>query len=138
MKVIHCFSCIFFVAFSSFAQLELTFTNINSTEGKLVLSIHESEDSFLSKETAIKTAIAVKGTEVRYRHDDLKPGNYAVRVFHDLNDNDELDKNFIGIPKEPYGVSNNAKERFGPPKYEKARFYYDGTPMSLSIELDEH
>ncbi len=138
MKAFALLTFLLYFSFSSYAQLKIKFTNINSTDGKLVMECYDSETSFQAKEAFIKTTISIDGTEVAYQNDNLKSGNYVVRVFHDINDNNELDKNFVGIPKEPYGVSNNAKEQFGPPKYEKARFYYDGTSMSISIALDEH
>ena len=58
---------------------------------------------------------------------DLPPGEYAVRVMHDVNGNDELDANFVGMPTEPYAFSNNAKGMFGPAKWEDARFVVEGS-----------
>ncbi|MRR38306.1 DUF2141 domain-containing protein, partial [bacterium] len=49
-------------------------------------------------------------------------GQYAIAVFHDKNDNDVLDKNIMGVPKEEYGFSNNARGRLGPPDYGSMRF----------------
>jgi len=43
---------------------------------------------------------------------DLHDGVYAVSVFHDENENQKLDKDFVGIPKEGYGASNNPKKRW--------------------------
>lgn len=45
----------------------------------------------------------------------LPAGKYTIRCFQDLNGNEELDKNFMGIPTEPYGFANNPKIRFGMP-----------------------
>ena len=58
---------------------------------------------------------------------DLPPGEYAVRVMHDVNGNDELDANFVGMPTEPYAFSNNAKGMFGLAKWEDARFVVEGS-----------
>jgi uncharacterized protein (DUF2141 family) len=52
----------------------------------------------------------------------LNPGVYAVSTFHDENSNAKLDTNFLGIPKENYGFSNNASQPFGPPSFEEAAF----------------
>jgi uncharacterized protein (DUF2141 family) len=52
---------------------------------------------------------------------DLKPGNYVFKYFHDENSNKALDVNGIGIPKEGFGFSNNAKGFFGPPSLKKMR-----------------
>ena len=53
---------------------------------------------------------------------DTPVGVYAVSAFHDINDNKKMDTNFLGIPKEPTGMSNNAKGFMGPPKYKDAKF----------------
>jgi uncharacterized protein (DUF2141 family) len=65
----------------------------------------------------------------------LHEGVYAVSVFHDENMNQKLDKNFIGIPKEGYGASNNPKKKMGPPSFEETRFQLNGTDQSLEIKL---
>ena len=54
--------------------------------------------------------------------ENIPEGTYAVSIFHDENNNDKLDSNFIGIPKEDYGCSNNAKGFMGPPKWKDAKF----------------
>lgn len=52
----------------------------------------------------------------------LKPGKYAFKYFHDENKNDKLDSNWIGIPIEGYGFANNAKGIFGPPSFKETIF----------------
>ena len=52
----------------------------------------------------------------------LESGMYAVSLFHDENDNGKLDANFMGIPREPYAFSNNAKGFFGPPTFQDCQF----------------
>lgn len=52
----------------------------------------------------------------------LPKGTYAIAAYHDVNGNRKLDANFIGIPKEPIGASNNAKGRMGPPSFKDAQF----------------
>ena len=53
---------------------------------------------------------------------DLRPGEYAVAAYQDLDGNHKLNRSFIGIPSEPNGMSNGAKGRFGPAKWENAKF----------------
>lgn len=50
----------------------------------------------------------------------LAPGVYAVTVFHDENDNHRFDKNWIGIPRETWGVSNNVRPRLRAPTFDEA------------------
>ena len=54
--------------------------------------------------------------------DSISPGKYAIQFFHDENENQKLDLNLIGIPKESYGSSNDVKPVLGPPKFEKMLF----------------
>jgi len=54
---------------------------------------------------------------------------------HDLNGNGELDTNFVGLPQEPYGFSNNATANFGPPKWNDIRFQLDGNNQQI-IDLN--
>jgi uncharacterized protein (DUF2141 family) len=63
----------------------------------------------------------------------LKPGKYAFKYFHDENKNEKLDTNWLGIPKEAFGFSNNANGVFGPPSLEKTIFELKGnTSMKCS------
>lgn len=67
---------------------------------------------------------------------DVQAATYVVTVLQDLNDNDELDKNRIGIPKEPLGFSNGARIRFGPPKFDDAKFAFTGTDTTIGITVN--
>lgn len=63
-------------------------------------------------------------------------GRYAVLVVSDINSNNKLDTNLIGIPKEPVGVSRNPALRFGPPRFEDAAIdVFENTPQELVIDL---
>jgi uncharacterized protein (DUF2141 family) len=54
--------------------------------------------------------------------ENLKQGKYAFRFFHDENMNEKLDVNWMGIPKEGFGFSNNPSMTFGPPSFDKTIF----------------
>lgn len=62
------------------------------------------------------------GALVRIELPELPEGRYAIKAFHDVNDNGEFDFNMFGIPKEPYGFSNNVMGTMGAPKFEQAAF----------------
>lgn len=62
---------------------------------------------------------------------DLQAGTYAIRCFHDENSNGELDTNFIGIPKEGFGFSNDAFGKFGPKKFSEWLFDVQGDTKLL-------
>ena len=67
---------------------------------------------------------------------ELPPGRYAVVVLHDENGNKKLDRNFIGIPTEGYGVTNNPKPRTRAATYGEAAFDLsaDGAEKKVSIQ----
>jgi uncharacterized protein (DUF2141 family) len=65
----------------------------------------------------------------------LPYGEYAIKVFHDENGNDELDTLMFGIPAEPYGFSNNARGKLGPPEYEEARFTLESPEKKITINI---
>jgi uncharacterized protein (DUF2141 family) len=66
---------------------------------------------------------------------DVKASTYAVSVFHDENSNGKLDPNFMGLPREGEGASNNAKGHFGPPKFDAAAFRFSGGHLELKITI---
>ena len=66
---------------------------------------------------------------------DLLPGTYAVSVYEDLNGNHKLDHNFLGIPQEPVGASNNPKTRIGPPRFDECSFHIGTTSTNITITL---
>lgn len=66
---------------------------------------------------------------------DLPRGIYAVAVYDDLNGNHKLDRNLIGIPREPVGASNNPQGRFGPPRFAQCSFHLESDAKAITINL---
>jgi uncharacterized protein (DUF2141 family) len=110
-----------------FAQhkVEVTIRGIEEIKGSILVAVYNSEDSFMKKHITSRK-IKITGSEVTLVFENVKADNYAITTFHDENDNDKLDTNFMGIPKELYGFSNDAKGSFGPPSFEKAKVKVDG------------
>ncbi len=68
--------------------------------------------------------------------EDVPPGEYALSAYHDENANDELDRNFLGIPKEGYGFSNNHTHALSAPSWEESRFtVVAGQDLVLEVTL---
>ncbi|MEX6627345.1 DUF2141 domain-containing protein [Tenacibaculum salmonis] len=99
----------------------LHFKGMKSDKGSLYIAIYNKEDRFL-KEPLKGSIIKIIDKKARVVLKDITVGTYAVSAFHDVNDNKKMDTNFIGIPKEPIGISNDAKGFMGPPKYKDAKF----------------
>lgn len=107
------------------------------SEGQVHCHLFRGDDGFPMKfKKAMKHAkSSVKDKKAKCSFSDLPAGQYAVVAFHDANSDGELDTNFIGMPKEGVGVSNNTKGSMGPPDYDDARFDFGGTLKTLSIQL---
>lgn len=105
--------------------------------GTLYVAIYHANDNFSDPAKAIqvfKQATAQQGSQVVIRN--LPAGRYAIKAFLDLNGNGKLDINFVGMPKEPYGYSNDARAKFGPPDITAASFEQKNTNQNLTIQLD--
>lgn len=117
-------SCIILIAllsisgtlFSQF-KLEIEVAGIKNNTGKIMLQLMDSAEKTVSEQMS-----AIKDQKCTILIENLKPGKYAVRYFHDENLNGKMDTNFMGIPTEGYGFSNNAKGKFGPPSFDKWLF----------------
>jgi|JI6StandDraft_1071083.scaffolds.fasta_scaffold00225_6 uncharacterized protein (DUF2141 family) len=114
-------------------KVELTIRGIENVQGSVLVAVYNSEETFMKKRLASKK-VKVSDNEVALTFEDVGPGDYAITTFHDENDNNKLDTNFLGIPNEPYGFSNDARGSFGPPSFEKAKVKVDGN-KKLVINL---
>ena len=117
--------------------LHVAIDGLRSDKGQVICSLYSSADGFPKSSTK---AIAHSTSPVANRQadcefDGIQPGTYAVSVFHDENSNGRLDTNFIGIPREGVGASNNARGHFGPPSFRDASFGYAGGSMDLKIAI---
>ena len=120
------------------ATLTIEVGNIKSDVGSMNVTIYDSKDTWLGDNYVATQSILVKenmSDGVVMATFEVEPGDYAVSVHHDDNDNGKMDTNFIGIPKEPTGLSNGAVPKFGPPKYKDAVFPVgeDGVKMSIML-----
>ena len=99
-----------------------------------MLSLVDSDAAWSNKAkpVAVKKAAAEKG-EMRFTFSDLPAGVYAVQVMHDENDNNQLDANFLGIPSEGYGFSNNPQV-MRRATFEEARFAFKAD-ATITIRL---
>ncbi len=113
--------------------LTIQVTNVKDADGQVRIAIYNSEKDYMKKSFKVKSAKAVKGT-VELVIDNLPAGTYGISVMHDANSNEKLDSNMIGIPKEGFGFSNNAKGTFGPPGFEKTKMDFSSSKQ-ISIAL---
>lgn len=126
----------------SFAQpskgdIQVNISGLKNTTGQVGILLFQKADGFPSNhEKAMRQILLpISGNNMQYTFTGIPYGKYAVSVMHDANRNKKLDLNFLGIPTEGNGVSNNATSRLGPPKFEDALFSLDKQIHSLSIKV---
>lgn len=104
-------------------QLTIEVQNIESLKGEIIIGVFNSETGFLKEEFAIKNYIIHidEATETIVIND-LPKGDYAISLYHDENSDNSCNLNFLGIPKEGYGFSNNFKPRFSAPDFADCKF----------------
>ena len=99
-----------------------------------MIGLYDSTSNFPRKVSTGKV-VKVTDKEMQVTFSDIKPGNYAVSVLHDENQNKDLDLNKLGIPKEGYGFSNNVMGVIGPPSFRKARFRVPAGNSAITIKM---
>ncbi len=118
-------------------KLEIIITGFNNDDGECWFALDNSESVYEREDSVwIGKILPIINKMVTVVIDSLDWGEYAVRVFHDENSNGKIDTNFLGIPDEDYGYSNDASGWFGPPSWKNAMFTFDKTEMTIKIEVD--
>ena len=117
-------------------DLTIEVTGIKKTTGKVFIAVYDKKENFLKDtEKSLKTKVVIENKKAIAQFKGLKKGEYAVSFFHDENDNNKMDTKIFGIPKEPYGFSNNATGFMGPPKFEDAKFLLDSN-KTIQIKVN--
>ena len=129
------------LSIQSFSQssgtLIIEIESFRNDEGQVAISIHNGEEGYPGGEETMVQAkyVTIKEGKAFAEFDNLPFGEYGVSAYHDENKNEELDANWIGIPKEGVGASNNAKGKMGPPKYEDAKFDFIEGGQKIQFDM---
>jgi len=104
-------------------NIQLKVEGIDEVKGEICIGIYGNQEDYSnSKNRVWGDCIMVDDDHFEYLIEGIPAGHYAISIFQDIDINGELNTNWIGMPTEPFGFSNNAKMRMGPPKYEDASF----------------
>jgi len=120
--------------------LMVEISGLKDATGNVYIAVYDSDSTWLSDATVLNKKVAIAaaldGDLVRTELQ-LPLGEYALSVFYDKDNDGELATNFIGMPKEPIALSNNAVAKFGPPKYADAVFTLGAEPLIQRISMKE-
>ncbi len=117
------------------ATLSVEVTNVRSTGGTLRVALYKPGGKFGKTQPDFYKNIPVSQTGSFKFDFDVVPGKYAIAVYHDQNNNNKLDKNMVGYPKEPFGFSNNYRPVISGPDFQDCAFELTEKGKLISIKL---
>ena len=109
-----------------------TVVNVTSNDGKVGFALY-NKANFMKKPLQAKNTKIIEGKST-VTFENLPGGEYAIICYHDKNDNNRMDFEPNGMPKEDYGTSNNVMS-FGPPQFNDAKFLLTTKNISLDIRF---
>ena len=116
----------------------VTVSSLVSTTSTVKLYFYNTRAGFLKHgQWAFVKAVKPQGKNEFSLPVELPKGEWAVAITQDLNNNDKIDKNFIGIPTEPYAFSNNVHPTVAAPGFDECKFMVDGPGKVVSIVLKD-
>ena len=101
--------------------IEVSMSGFDNNDGTAMIALYDSEENFLGKLLLGKIS-EIENKEAKVIFSDVPEGIYAISVVHDEDDNGKLNMVMGFYPSEATGASNNAPAKFGPPKWEDAKF----------------
>jgi uncharacterized protein (DUF2141 family) len=118
--------------------IHVEISGLRNDKGQMLCALFSSAEAFPTKADKAVARLTIKIAERQATCDfiGVAPGTYAVSVVHDENSNGKLDRNFIGMPREGVGASNDAKGHMGPPKFSAASFRYESGRLDLKIRVN--
>jgi uncharacterized protein (DUF2141 family) len=133
IRVLKTITIILFLAPLTFlngqSSITVEIVNLESNKGFVIVDLLDKNEK-----PVMDTACQIVDHKCTIVFEDLKNDNYAIRYIHDENDNDEFDTNFVGIPKEGFGFSNDAFGKFGPKDFSEWLFDVSGdTKIKMSV-----
>ncbi len=118
-------------------EIKVRVTEVSKKKGEVMLALFASPKGFPYETSYAIQKIkgnAVNGV-IELNFSDIRRGTYAIALFHDTNGDGKLNTNFMGIPKEGYGVSNNTYNTFSAPGYKESSFTHnDHTELTIQMK----
>lgn len=116
--------------------LTLVVDNVQTSDGAIMVSVGPAEAFAGTVAHPLQVILPARAGQVTFTTDALAAGTYAAQVMHDVNGNGQLDTNLVGMPREPWGMSNDARGNFGPPEFDDMRFEL-GADTVITIRLEQ-
>lgn len=108
--------------------------SIDEVVGSVRIALYSDADGYAAREPIASLAVPVTGTTLEVSLGDFPDGDYAVMLFQDVNGNEDLDRNLLGIPREPW-TGSLTRSILGPPGWDDVRFELEGADIELTLSL---
>jgi uncharacterized protein (DUF2141 family) len=118
-------------------RIQILVVGLHSDAGRIVCSLFDSAEDFPrdQKDQAITISVPIVARSGTCTFPVKKPGRYAAVVYHDENADGKFNTNWLGLPKEGYGFSNDASISWRPPNFQEAGFEFDGGTRRITIHI---
>ncbi|GAB3997724.1 hypothetical protein GCM10028807_43480 [Spirosoma daeguense] len=115
-------------------NLTVEIQNVQPLKGTVFVALFKPGKDFPDGQPIDGKKVEASSASVRASFS-VDPGTYAVAIFHDENANGKMDKKMFGIPKEPYGFSNNFRPKMSAPKFSDCQFDVGNSSKTIQIAL---
>lgn len=120
----------------SMPSLIVEATGARSREGHYAFAVFANREDFAARSNPVVTGrIAADADSVIWDAGPLPFGEYAIAVYHDANNNQQLDRHAFGYPLEAYGFSRDVRGKLGPPDFRDAAFKIDNESLRMRIQI---
>lgn len=118
------------------APLTLIVKNLASPQASVIVGVYGLQNKFLNENDQLRRyKFKPADSSLLVQINDLGYGQLALAIYQDLNEDDKINRNIIGIPVEPYAFSNNYKPIIRPPVFKDCSFAYNDTDNTVVISL---
>ena len=125
------------VSSSANSVMKVQILGLQETKGQICFSLFAKSEGFPDSNDSTLQAkcISVRDELPILTIENLDLGTYALAIFHDLNEDGKLNRNFLGIPQEGFGFSQNPEVNTSPPSFEESAVSVTDTETNLQIQL---
>jgi len=136
LSIIFCFSMVCLATDMQYGKIIISIIDFRNNTGDVRVALFNTERGFPDQpEHAFKKIkLSISNKQALASFEQIPYGTYAVGILHDENKDGKFNMRLF-IPKEGYGASNDAKGKFGPPKFNDAKFELNSTEKTLVIHV---
>lgn len=122
---------------STQGDLTVFINGFDNEEGVVKIALNDTQEDYEAKDQAFRGGETKIDKETAIlTFENIPHGEYAIKIYHDEDNDNELDTNFLGMPTEEYGFSNDARGSFGPASWEDAKFIFKSDKDTIHISVD--